>query len=175
MSTTSADAPSSSQANITLTEKQERVRMCLTACLNSPPRFDLRIDPGRGCTFAATFDKTAAGVRFASVKTSSDKIIVSAESDLSSVEVNFERLTAATGLENVEETKEIWESTKRLVKSDPPAKVVPETAEDTLDVERGSAVLPAGVKRRLELLKQLCTAAHNVQLFAYKARLRKLP
>lgn len=111
--------------------------MCLLACLKSPPRFDLKIQPGRQCTFAATFDKTTAGVRFGSAETSSDRIIVSAEFDLSSVEVDFERLTAATGLENVEETEEIWKSIKRLVKSDPPAptKSVSEPDVDALDVK----------------------------------------
>jgi len=67
MSITPADEPSSTQPNITLNEKQERVNVCLTACLKRPPRFNLELRAGGECRFVATFDKTAAGVTFEDV------------------------------------------------------------------------------------------------------------
>jgi hypothetical protein len=97
MSTHSKDMPPSAQSDLTLNEKQIRLRQCLVACIRPPPRFALEIRPGGKCTFAATFDRTAAGVRFGDVETSSDQIIVPAEIGLAAVEVDFERLTGAAG------------------------------------------------------------------------------
>jgi len=73
MSTTQANEPFPAQLNIVLTEKQERVRMCLWACLKTPPRSDVKIRPN-GIRAAATFDKTAAGVNFEDVESGSNQI-----------------------------------------------------------------------------------------------------
>jgi hypothetical protein len=72
MSTTSANEPPPTQHNISLDEKQVRLRQCLIACIKTPPRFDLEIRPGGECIFTATFDKTAAGIKFGEVQTSTD-------------------------------------------------------------------------------------------------------
>jgi hypothetical protein len=80
----------------------------------------LKIQPGTQCTFAAAFDKTAAGVRFGNVESSDDRIIVPADFDLATVEVDLERLTAATGLSGVEETEKVWESIVQLVQKHSP-------------------------------------------------------
>jgi hypothetical protein len=167
MSTHSKDMPPSAQSDLTLNEKQIRLRQCLVACIRPPPRFALEIRLGGKCTFAATFDRTAAGVRFGDVETSSDQIIVPAEIDLAAVEVDFERLTGAAGFQNIEETQEVWKSIKRLMQPALSSAVVHEPIENIHDVESESGM-------RLMSVKQLCTAAHNVQLFAYKARLNEL-
>lgn len=141
--------------------------MCLPACLKSPPRFDLKIQPGRQCTFAATFDKTAAGVRFGNVESSDDRIIVPADFDLATVEVDLERLTAATGLSGVEETEKVWASVVQLVQNTVPGQ------HASVRGAREGFQLPRLNVSSISLLDRICTAAHSVQLFAYESQLRK--
>jgi hypothetical protein len=95
------------QPNIILTEKQERVRQCFWACLKTPPQIDVEIRPGGGIRATATFDKTVAGVKFEDIESNPKQIRVAAEFDLTTVEVDFERLAATTGLESAREAEEI--------------------------------------------------------------------
>jgi hypothetical protein len=85
----------------------------------------LELRPGGKCRFAATFDKTAAGVKFGNVESSSDQIVVPAEIDLAAVDIDFERLANSADSEGAAEAEEFWESIRRLVNCGPPTTRVP--------------------------------------------------
>jgi hypothetical protein len=170
MSTTPVNEPSSTQSDFILTEKQGRLQMCLTACHKKPPRFDFKIRPGGKCTFAARFDKTAPGVTFGNVESSSDQITVPAEMDFAAIEVDFEHLTISAGFASVEETKEVWDSIMQLVY---PATTAPKERTDTTSIENGLQ-LPELDDPEESLLSRICMAAHSIQLFAHEAQVRKL-
>lgn len=169
MSINQANEPSATQPNIILTEKQDRVRVCLPACLRRPPRFDLKIRPGGQRRFVATFDKTAAGVSFGEVESSNDQIIIPAEYDIAALDIDFERLAANAELDSVEETKEVWESIKELVQPAPPATPVPEHATFS-DVNYSGATTATDTQHDDHLhAEQLYAAAASIGLDASRS------
>lgn len=118
------------QDNI-LAEKQERVRRVLWHCLKSPPQVEVKVGPGE-LRVAAKFNLGDVGVLFEDVKMEDGQIVIAAQLDPSTVEVNFEQLSALAGLDNTEEAIHIWEAIKEQVGTVSPA----------LDIEGWSSLGP---------------------------------
>ena len=153
----------------TLTSKQQSVLLVLWPCLKAPPRIDIQIGP-EGIRLGATFDRTAPGMVFESVKLDPDQIAVAATLDVTAVEIDFETLKVAAGLESAEEAAEVWGSIKYVVSSASATTVARRYARDA-----GEKVPPwDSSASRPSLVEQLYTAARDVQNFAYKARLNEV-
>lgn len=159
--------------NLTLTAKQQSVLLNLWPCLKSPPHIDIQIGPA-GIRLGATFDTTAHGMVFETVRSDNNQVSIAANLDVTAVEVDFERLKAAAGLNSVEEAAEIWESIKHVVDSAAAATPVSHRSSDVLKVEDRWWELPKWEVPRQTLLEQLCTAARDLRLVAFKIELRKL-
>lgn len=114
----SATNPATPEHDMSLADKQERVRRVLWHCLKDPPRVEVTAGPGL-LSVAAKFTTTSVGVHFADVETSPEEITVAAKLDPSTVEVNFEQLGALAELDGAEEAVVVWESIKREVSAAP--------------------------------------------------------
>lgn len=120
----------------------------------------------------ATFDRTAPGMVFEAVRPDRDQITIAANLDVATVEVEFEKLKIASGLESTEEAAEIWESIKRVcsVASAATCTVAQRYARDAgekVPLWDLSASRPG-------LVEQLYTAARDVQILAYKVQLNEV-
>jgi hypothetical protein len=118
MSATPANEPPPAQPDFILTEKQEKVRMCLWPCLKTPLRLETKIHLGE-ISLAVIFDRTT-GIFYEDIKVSHDGIRFAAKLDPAVAEVDFEGLKTATGLGSAEEAAEVWESITNMVKPSPP-------------------------------------------------------
>ena len=124
----------SASPNLILNAKQQSVWLVLWPCLKSPPHIDVQIGP-EGIRLGATFDKAAPGMIFETVRSDNDQVSIAANLDVAAVEVDFERLKAAAGLDSVEEAAGIWKSIEDLVKSAASAKFASHQSGDVLNVE----------------------------------------
>lgn len=75
--------------DISLADKQERVRQVLWHSLKDPPRVEVTTGPGE-LKVAARFIKTSVGVHFGEVEVGPGEITVAAKLDPATVEINFE-------------------------------------------------------------------------------------
>ena len=142
--------------NCTLTAKQQSALLVLWPCLKAPPRIDIQIGP-EGIRLGATFDSTAPGMVFETVRSEHDQITVAANLDVATVRVDFEKLKTAAGLASAEEAAEVWESIRHLVSS-ASAATVAQRSENAL--EAGEKIPPwDSNKSRPSLVQQLYTAA----------------
>jgi hypothetical protein len=115
---TSATDESPPEDSTSLADKQERVRQVLWHCLKDPPRVQVTVGPGV-LRVAAKFTTTSLGVQFDSVESSREEIVVAANLDPLTVQVNFEQLASLARLDSIEDASQIWESFKQEVSSIP--------------------------------------------------------
>jgi len=161
----------STSPDCTLTPKQQSVLLALWPCLKSPPRIDVQIGP-EGVRLAATFDRTTPGIVFENVRSKRDEIAVAANLDVATVEVDFEKLKVAAGLESAEEAAEVWESIKHMVSF---ASAATCTVAQRYARDAGEKVPPWDLSvSRPSLVEQLYTAARDVQILAYKVQLNEI-
>lgn len=117
---TSATDPSPPEHDMSLSDKQERVRRVLWHCLKNPPRVEVTVGPGE-LSVAAKFTTTSVGVHFGDVQTGSEEIVVAAKLDPATVEVNLEQLGDLAELDSAEEASLVCDSIKQQVGAVPPA------------------------------------------------------